>query len=37
MRFEAATPFLDWLVRTLAVAQGERRADAVHLIVHAVL
>src|SRR5262245_11979486 len=37
MRFEAATPLLEWLVRTLAVAQGERRSDAVHLIVHAVL
>jgi hypothetical protein len=37
MRFETATPALDWLTRTLAVAHGERRAEAVHLVVHAVL
>ena len=37
MRFEAAAPTLDWLKLTLAVAHGERRADAVRLAVHAVL
>ncbi|WP_119421968.1 DUF3237 domain-containing protein [Desertibaculum subflavum] len=36
MRFETAAPALDWLKLTLAVAQGERRLDAVHLAVHAV-
>lgn len=36
MRFETAVPALDWLKLTLAVAQGERRLDAVHLAVHAV-
>ncbi len=37
MRFETADPALDWLKLTLAVAHGERRADAVHLAVNAVL
>jgi hypothetical protein len=37
MRFETVAPALDWLKLTLAVARGERRADAVHLAVHAVL
>jgi hypothetical protein len=37
MRFESTTPVLDWLMRTLAVAHGERRPGAVHLIVYAVL
>lgn len=37
MRFETAAPALDWLKVTLAVALGERRADAVRLAVHAVL
>jgi hypothetical protein len=37
MRFETASPALDWLKLTLAVALGERRGNAVRLAVHAVL
>jgi hypothetical protein len=37
MRFEAAVPSLDWLNRILALAKGERQANAVNLDVYEVL